>query len=156
MPSYQWKDSHYNQKAVPWPSYLCDTKPYTLKWKGSQGDSPDIHWRRWRQASVSPVNTKAVTLMTFAFLCTWKDGLYIEMTHQTPQITSEFSRYHLCVLPIPTADQGPIPLMIFRSNLKFNQNLQCSDLKGTLSTKTKFCTRHDSATVLTCAKFHCD
>ena len=40
----------------------------SLKRKGRQGDSPDIHWRRWRQASMSPVNTKTVTLTTFPFL----------------------------------------------------------------------------------------
>ena len=42
-----------------------------LKRKGRQGDSPDIHWRRWRQASTSPVNTKTVTLTTFPFLWAW-------------------------------------------------------------------------------------
>ena len=51
---------------------------YTLKPKGRQDDSPDIHWRRWRQASTSPVNIKAVTLTTFPFLCTtplrYEDG----------------------------------------------------------------------------------
>ena len=42
----------------------------TLHWneKGRQEDSPDIHWRRWRQASTSPVNIKAVNLTTFLFL----------------------------------------------------------------------------------------
>ena len=40
----------------------------TQKQKGHQGDSPDIHWRCWRQASTSPVNTRAVTLMTLPFL----------------------------------------------------------------------------------------
>ena len=43
----------------------------TLKRKGRQVDSLDIHWRRWRQASTSPVNTKAVNLTTFLFLCIW-------------------------------------------------------------------------------------
>ena len=36
--------------------------------KGRQGDNTDIHKRRSRQASTAPVNTKAVTLTTFAFL----------------------------------------------------------------------------------------
>ena len=44
---------------------------FSLKRKGRQDDSPDIHWRRWRQASTSPVNTKAVNLTTFPFLCIW-------------------------------------------------------------------------------------
>ena len=47
--------------------FLCQS----LKPKGRQDDSPDIHWRRWRQASTSPVNIKAVTLTTFPYL--WWD-----------------------------------------------------------------------------------
>ena len=39
-----------------------------LKWKDLQGDSPGIHQRRRRQASPSPANTRAVTMMTFLFL----------------------------------------------------------------------------------------
>ena len=48
--------------------------------------------------------------------------------------------------------QAPVPLTIFRSNSKFDQNLQCSSLKCTHPTTTKICTRHDSVTVVTCAK----
>ena len=51
---------------------------------------------------------------------------------------------------------APVPLTIFRSNLKFDQNLECSSLKCVLPITTKFCTLHDSVTVVTCAKFHCD
>ena len=53
---------------------------------------------------------------------------------------------------------APVPLTIFRSNSKFDQNLQCSGLKCTLliTIIMKFCTRHDSVTVVTCAKFCCD
>ena len=52
-------------------------------------------------------------------------------------------------------DQVPVPLTLFRSNSKLNQNLQCSGLKYTLPITTTFCTRHDSYTVVTCAKFRC-
>ena len=55
-----------------------------------------------------------------------------------------------------SASLGPVPLTIFRSNSKFDQNLQCSSLKFILPSSTRFCTRHDSYTVVTCAKFHCD
>ena len=49
---------------APWHLQLpCCRK---LKRKGRQSDSPGIHWRRWRQASTSPVNNSAVTLMTFS------------------------------------------------------------------------------------------
>ena len=54
------------------------------------------------------------------------------------------------------AHLAPFPLTIFWSNSKFYQNLQCSSLKCTLPTTTKFCTRHDSVTVVTCAKCCCD
>ena len=63
---------------------------------------------------------------------------------------------HACSRPGNLSHQAPVPLTIFRSNSKFHQNLQYSSLKCTLPTTTKFCTRHDSVTVVTCAKFRCD
>ena len=51
---------------------------------------------------------------------------------------------------------APVPLTIFRLNSKFNQNRLCSGLKCTLPITTKFCTCHDSVTVVACAKFCCD
>ena len=53
-------------------------------------------------------------------------------------------------------DLAPVPLTIFRSNSKFDQNLQGSDLKCPLPITTKFCTRHDSYTVMRYTKFRCD
>ena len=44
--------------------YCC-----SLKRKSRQDDSLDSHWRRWRQASTSPVNIKAIILTTFPFPC---------------------------------------------------------------------------------------
>ena len=44
------------------------SKGHALKPKGHHNDCPDRHWRRWRQASTSPVTTKVVTLTTFPFL----------------------------------------------------------------------------------------
>ena len=51
---------------------------------------------------------------------------------------------------------APVPLTIFRSNSKFDQNWERSSLKYDQPITTKFCTRHDSYTVVTCAKFLCD
>ena len=51
---------------------------------------------------------------------------------------------------------APILLTLFRSNSKFNQNLQCSGFKYSQPITMKFCTRHDSFTVVTCAKYRCD
>ena len=59
-----------NEGLVYWGIYASlSLKSLTLKRKGHQDDSPDIPWRRWRQASTSPVNIKAVNLTTFSFQC---------------------------------------------------------------------------------------
>ena len=52
--------------------------------------------------------------------------------------------------------QAPAPLSIFRSNSKFDENSKHSSVKYTRSITTMFCTRHDSNTVVTCAKYRCD
>ena len=51
---------------------------------------------------------------------------------------------------------APVPLSIFRSNSKFDENSKHSSVKYTRSITTIFCTRHDSVTVVTCAKYRCD
>ena len=56
----------------------------------------------------------------------------------------------------PRALLAPVPLTIFRSNSKFDQILQYSSLKCILPITTKFCTRHDSVTVVKCAKLRCN
>ena len=43
--------------------------------------------------------------------------------------------------------QAPVPLTVFRSNPKFDQNLECSSLKYALPITMEFCTHHDSVTV---------
>ena len=60
------------------------------------------------------------------------------------------------VISLAWVHQVPVPLTIFRSNSKFDQNLQCSCLTRTQLITTTFCTRHDSYTVVTCAKFRYD
>ena len=51
---------------------------------------------------------------------------------------------------------APVPLSIFRSNSKFDENSGCSSFEYTRPITTIFCTRHDSDTVVTCAKYRCD
>ena len=70
--------------------------------------------------------------------------------------TPKCVRFALCCVLLWFTDQAPVPLTIFRSNWKFDQNLQCSGLKRTWSIRTKFCTRHGSVTLVMCAKFRCD
>ena len=52
-------------------------------------------------------------------------------------------------------DKAPIPLRVFRSNSKFHQNMRRSSLKYVQSITAKFCTRHQSYTVVMCTKFRC-
>ena len=52
--------------------------------------------------------------------------------------------------------QAPVPLSIFRSNSKFDENSKHSSVKYTWPITTIFCTCHDSATVVTYAKYRCD
>ena len=56
----------------------------------------------------------------------------------------------------PQLYQAPVPLSIFRSNSKFDENSKHSSVKYTRPITTIFCTRHDSVTVVTCAKYRCD
>ena len=53
-------------------------------------------------------------------------------------------------------EQAPVPLSIFRSNSKFDENSERSSFKYIRPITTIFCTRHDSDTVVTCAKYRCD
>ena len=53
-------------------------------------------------------------------------------------------------------DQAPVPLSIFRSNSKFDENSASYSFEYTRPITTIFCTRHDSDTVVTCAKYRCD
>ena len=53
-------------------------------------------------------------------------------------------------------DLVPVPLSIFRSNLKFDENSERSSFEYTRPITTIFCKRHDSDTVVTCAKYRCD
>ena len=51
---------------------------------------------------------------------------------------------------------APVPLSIFRWNSKFDENSKHPSVKCTWPITTIFCTRHDSITVVTCAKYRCD
>ena len=53
-------------------------------------------------------------------------------------------------------DLTPVPLSIFRSNSKFDENSKHCSVTYKWPITTIFCTRHDSVTVVTCAKYLCD
>ena len=76
-------------------------------------------------------------------------------------VSCNFSRFFEFTFSIQNPNaricrQAPFPLMVFRSNSKFDQNFEYSSLKYAQSIITKLCTRHDSDTVVTCAKCCCD
>ena len=50
---------------------------------------------------------------------------------------------------------APVPLSIFRSNSKFDENSKHLSVKYTRPITTIFSTHHDSVTVVTCAKYRC-
>ena len=50
---------------------------------------------------------------------------------------------------------APVPLNIFRSNSKFDENSERSSFTYIRPITTIFCTRHDSDTVVTCTKYRC-
>ena len=125
---------------------------------------------------ISPVRLSSVTPLSpchpkFSYCRVLISPLCIYMVHDGPSTC-------ILILPIPAINMAytwagsslcrtytlqkhrtylvPIPLTKFPSNLKLNPNLQCSKLKHTLPITTKLCTHHDSVTVVTCAKYHCD
>ena len=61
-----------------------------------------------------------------------------------------------CCRVAPRHHLARVPLMVFRPNSKFHKNLECSGLKYDQLITTKFCTRPDSYTVMTCTKYRCD
>ena len=73
-----------------------------------------------------------------------------------------YSNYLFCLIgrhrfhSKPCTCHAPVPLSIFRSNSKFDENSKHSSVKYTRPITTIFCTRHDSVTVVTCAKYRCD
>ena len=58
-----------------------------------------------------------------------------------------------CICTPPAYELAPVPLSIFRSNLKFDENSERFSFEYTGPITTIFCTRHDSDTVVTCAKY---
>ena len=70
--------------------------------------------------------------------------------------TPSRSLWRHCTEQQSCGDLAPVPLSIFRSNSKFDESSERSSFKYTQPITTIFCTRHDSDTVVTCAKYRCD
>ena len=73
---------------------------------------------------------------------------------------TEIGHYEYTMKLIPSTFDinvlAPVPLSIFQSNSKFDENSERSSFRYTQAITTIFCTRHDSDTVVTCAKYRCD
>ena len=85
-------------------------------------------------------------LCSLYFYCTLSEMTTIKMINRYSN-----SLTHTCMCHL-----APVPLSIFRSNSKFDENSKHSSVKYTRPITTIFWTRHDSDTVVTCAKYRCD
>ena len=93
-----------------------------------------------------------------AYTCMYvnvKQKFTLILLYTTFQLLHHLPRTVVCIDIGP--DLVPVPLSIFRSNSKFDENSERSSFKYTTRPITTiFCTRHDSDTVVTCAKYRCD
>ena len=96
------------------------------------------------------VNEIWIEILTFSFhsrKCIWTYVVWGGGSFQQPR-NGKFISAH--------SSLAPVPLSIFRSNSKFDENSERSSFKYIRPITTIFCTRHDSDTVVTCAKYRCD
>ena len=115
----------------------------------------DIDWI----LQITGQNNKKTTLPfgNIVQLChNWLHWLQSIILLTANQCLSHHLMDYCCTVQPVLWDQAPVPLSIFRSNSKFDENSKHSSVKYTRSITTIFCTRHDSVTVVTCAKYRCD
>ena len=110
----------------------------------------------------------AIKSLRFAFFWGWPGNDHYRTTHHSAILCghSIVSVHHVrnktvtCAIILLWIELishlAPVPLSIFRSNSKFDENSERSSFKYTQPITTIFCTRHDSDTVVTCAKYRCD
>ena len=148
-----------DEKVVAWMTWwpiLSDEKVATwLSFSSTIRQSPELPFHPWWHGShldqLSLNEYVAVTWIVFPSMMMMEQSSGWPFLRNAKVVTMmTFSQWWW------STHQAPVPLTIFRPNSKFDQNLQCSSLKCILPTTTKFCTRHDSVTVVTCAKFRCD
>ena len=95
-------------------------------------------------------NWASVVQLTFSFCGVHSLAWALGQTYNCPRCSEA------ALAGMGKVDQAPGPLSIFRSNSKFDENSECSSFEYTRPIATIFCTRHDSDTVVTCAKYRCD
>ena len=80
----------------------------------------------------------------------------LDVTHVREMIIPMYRLWYDDMVYMDLYVQAPVPLSIFRSNSKFDENSKHSSVKYTRPITAIFCTRHDSITVVTCANYRCD
>ena len=109
-----------------------------------------IHFLEWQWLYVDENFTEVCS-----WVSNWSTLIQVMVWHQTgakpipKPMTTQFADAYM-------RHQAPVPLSIFRSNSKFDENSERSSFKYIRPITTIFCTRHESDTVVTCAKYHCD
>ena len=127
---------------------LCWIGDWYEKWSSLTAASDYI--RKWLLFEQRLIWTQRRTQCECIFRCwgLWKQPRCVKGT--TIKKT-EFYAYRRSAVG---QTQALVPLTVFRSNSKFNKNLECSSLKYVQLITTKFCTCHNRVTVMTCTKFH--
>ena len=143
------EQKHYSSQGVSYRSYLwyvfdCMFKIHDEIITGSQNI---------RLSSTIQMNKHGINVREGYFMQA-HIGIYIIYVHMyvttcikrylSPAFQYLFSLWGLCMISL---HQAPVPLSIFRSNSKFDENSKHSSVKYTRSITTVFCTRHDSVTV---------
>ena len=108
---------------------------------------------RWRN------NALETMLQNTLWLFKWLHSQWLTRSHQVLhhyERLYNFSDDRKTALQSESRVLAPVPLSIFRSNSKFDENSKHSSVKYTRPITTIFCTRHDSITVVTRAKYRCD
>ena len=141
---------HYN--VIKWKHFPRNW-PFVRGIHRSLVNSP--HKGQWRGA------------LMFSLICVWRNDW--ENNREDGDLRRYRAHYDVIIMisihatimaasrwiPV-TKGLAPVPLSIFRSNSKFDENSECSSFEYTRPITTIFCTRHDSDTVVTCAKYRCD
>ena len=109
---------------------------------------------RWRRYHPSPVAALGQAMVLY-WTCTLgrPDSRFAPSQWETALLCNDVS---YCLGASLESALAPVPLSIFRSNSKFDENSKHYSVKYTSPITTIFCTRHDSVTVVTCAKYRCD
>ena len=103
----------------------------------------------------SPVNSPHKSqwrgALMFYLIWAWTNG-WVNNGH-AGDLRHHRSRHDVTIMG---KNLAPVAITIFRSNSKFDQNLECSGFGHGQSITTKFCVRQDGVAVVTYVEFCCN